>query len=188
MGDIIRSGHKDLVIRAHRSFYETRKLLPAARGRKGMEGGERKHLSSVRHLLPQMTQSDCGESLMERSPFTITVATVDSFGGVLCLIVFASSNISSRISLRLCPRTPQMPPGRKPPVRRTCSAPSNLQLQPSRRAGAGRGAGGAGRQKTESVRNGAEDKMATLPPPDASERSTMARLCAFGPSVMPLWC
>lgn len=42
-----------------------------------MEGGEGKHLSSVRHLLPQMTQSDCRESLMERSPFTITVAPVD---------------------------------------------------------------------------------------------------------------
>lgn len=35
---------------------------PAAGWRQGVEGGEGKHLSPVRHLLPQMTQSDCGES------------------------------------------------------------------------------------------------------------------------------
>lgn len=57
-----------------------------------MEGGEGKHLSSVRHLLPQMTQSDCRESRMERSPFTITVAPVGSFPP------------RSLLSRRLCPR------------------------------------------------------------------------------------
>lgn len=51
-----------------------------------MKGGEGKHLSSVRHLLPQMTQSDCRESLMERSPFTITVAPVDRLLFLLSLL------------------------------------------------------------------------------------------------------
>lgn len=47
-------------------------LLPASRGREGMESGEGKHFSSVRHLLPQMTRRDCRESRMDRSPFTDT--------------------------------------------------------------------------------------------------------------------
>lgn len=90
MCGITASGHTDLATCAHRPFRETCKRLPAAGGRKGMEGGEGKHLSSVRHLLPQMTQSDCRESLMERSPFTITVAPVD--------------RMSSLFSFRLCQR------------------------------------------------------------------------------------
>lgn len=51
----------------------TYELLPASRRRERMEGGYGKHLSPVRHLLPQMTQSDCRKSRRERSPFTITV-------------------------------------------------------------------------------------------------------------------
>lgn len=78
MCDIVASDPTDLVICAHCQYRKTCRLLPATGGRKGMEGGEGKHLSSVRHLLLQMTQSDCRESLMERSPFTITVAPVDS--------------------------------------------------------------------------------------------------------------
>lgn len=140
MRDIITSGRLDLVICAHRAARGACKLLPAAGGRKGMEGGEGKHLSSVRHLLPQMTQSDCRESRMERSPFTITVAPVGSFPPTL-------SAFSPSLSA-----APQMPPGREPSIRRASSAPSNLQPQPSTRAGLGKGAGGVGWQKAADCR------------------------------------
>lgn len=83
MRDIITSARSDLVICPACGAC---KLLPAAGGGKGMEGGEGKHLSSVRHLLPEMTQSDCRESRMERSPFTITVAPVGSFPPALCFL------------------------------------------------------------------------------------------------------
>lgn len=148
MCGITASGHTDLAICAHRQLPETCKLLPAAGGRKGMEGGEGKHLSSVRHLLPQMTQSDCREPLMERSPFTITVAPVDR---MFFFFLFLSRFFPSLSA------APEMPPGRKPSIRRTCLAPSNLQPQLSTRAGlGGELVRWAGRRQRITVRDSAQ--------------------------------
>lgn len=148
MCDIIASVQTDIVSYGHRQFRETCKLLPATRGRKGMEGGEGKHLSSVRHLLPQMTQSDCRESLMERSPFTITVAPVDRLFFFFLFPSLFSPSLSA---------APEMPPGRKPSIRRAYLAPPNLQPQPSTRAGlGGELVRWAGRRQRITVRDSAQ--------------------------------
>lgn len=134
-----------------------------------MEGGEGKHLSSVRHLLPQMTQSDCRESRMERSPFTITVAPVGSFPP------------RSLLSRRLCPRPRRcrlavsLLSDEPPQHHQICS-----HNHPPEQGWEGSWWGGLAEGSelpSETVRNAAEDVIATLLPPDASKRSTKAR-CA----------
>lgn len=52
-------------------------VLPAAWRSEGVEGGEGKHLSPVRHLPPKTAQSDCRESQREHSPFTTTERATD---------------------------------------------------------------------------------------------------------------
>lgn len=179
MCDIIASVQTDIVSYAHRQFRETCKLLPATRGRKGMEGGEGKHLSSVRHLLPQMTQSDCRESLMERSPFTITVAPVDR------LFFFSLSFLSVSVS---GPGDAAWPQAfyQTSLLSTTKSAAATIYT-----SGAGRGAGEVGWQKATNYRQ----RQCAVPPmmrsqpcrPPTRPSGAQRRAVRVRTKCLPLW-